>query len=313
MTLALLCSGQGHQGPRLFDLTRDLPAAAPLFAQGKALLGGRDPRDLALAGDPAPLHRNRVGQVLCVLQALAAMAALGDALPERRVIAGYSVGELAAWGVAGCLDPQATLALAGQRADAMDAVSAPPCGLIAVCGLAQAAIADLCARHGAAIAIVNPGQGFVIGGPGPALDAVAAAARSMNARRVVRLPVEVASHTPLLAKASAAFRDRLGRAGPVTAPNADTRLLSGIDGTPVFRVEIGLDKLAEQLSRTVQWERCLEACVEGGATAFLELGPGSALSNMVADAWPGLPARSLEDFRSIDGVRAWLRGMGLGH
>ena len=89
-------------------------------------------------------------------------------------------------------------------------------------------------------------------------------------------------------------------------PRSGTRLLSGIDGAPVFDVSIGLNKLAAQISQTVQWAACLEACVEAGATAFLELGPGPALSEMAAGAYPGLDTRSLDDFKSLDGVRAWL-------
>jgi [acyl-carrier-protein] S-malonyltransferase len=52
--------------------------------------------------------------------------------------------------------------------------------------------------------------------------------------------------------------------------------------------------------------------MEAGATAFLELGPGHALSEMVASAWPDVPTRSLDDFRSIQGARSWLvRHVGL--
>jgi [acyl-carrier-protein] S-malonyltransferase len=85
-----------------------------------------------------------------------------------------------------------------------------------------------------------------------------------------------------------------------------TRLLISVDASPVVRTEEGLDKLAAQISHTVQWADCLEACMEGGATAFLELGPGRALSDMVAGAYPGAWTRSLEDFRTLQGAKAWL-------
>ena len=128
----------------------------------------------------------------------------------------------------------------------------------------------------------------------------------MHALRVVDVAVEVASHTKRLAQASIAYREILLRA-PLHFPlRSGTRLLSGIDGAPVFDVSIGLNKLAAQISQTVQWAACLEACVEAGATAFLELGPGPALSEMAAGAYPGLDTRSLDDFKSLDGVRAWL-------
>ena len=89
-------------------------------------------------------------------------------------------------------------------------------------------------------------------------------------------------------------------------PAAGTRLLSGIDGAPVISAEAGLDKLAAQISQTVQWADCLQGCIEAGATAFLELGPGPALSEMVAGAYRDVPTRCLEDFRTLQGARAWL-------
>jgi [acyl-carrier-protein] S-malonyltransferase len=60
------------------------------------------------------------------------------------------------------------------------------------------------------------------------------------------------------------------------------------------------------LSQPVQWAACLDACVEAGVDVFLELGPGRALAEMAASAYPGVAARSVDEFKSLDGVRAWL-------
>jgi [acyl-carrier-protein] S-malonyltransferase len=105
---------------------------------------------------------------------------------------------------------------------------------------------------------------------------------------------------------SAAFRERLRALSPSFPPPSGTRILSGVDGATISSIDTGLDKLAAQISQTVQWASCLQSCVEAGATAFLELGPGHALSGMVASSWPDIPTRSLEDFRSLQGARAWL-------
>lgn len=306
MTLALLCSGQGHQHAGMFDLIRDAPGTAALFAHATDLLGGQDPRDLVCSGDTAMLHRNRTAQILCVLQGLAAAAALRDILPDRLIVAGYSVGELAGWGVAGVLGQRDTLDLAAQRAEAMDAVAPAGTGLTFVRGLRRQAIDDLCARFGAAVAIVNPGDGFVVGGSNAALAALAETAKAMAAKRIVPLPVEVASHTPLLAAASTKYRERLSHVTAQRPPYGAARIMSSIDGLPILAIDAGFDKLAAQISQTVEWAGCLEACIEGGATAFLELGPGSALSDMIAGTWPDMPTRSFQDFKSIEGVVAWL-------
>jgi [acyl-carrier-protein] S-malonyltransferase len=305
MTLAILCSGQGGQHRDLFALTGDAPEAAPLFAHAATLLGGRDPRDFVHAESDDALHRNRAGQVLCTLQALAAAAALGDAIPPGAIIAGYSVGEVAAWGVGGLFDATATLDLVARRAEAMDAATRAGDGLVFVRGPSRDEVDRLCERHGTAVAIVNPGDAFVIGGGREALSEFARDARAMHAR-IVALPVEVASHTERLAAASAVFRQTLREASVIFPPRTGARILSGIDAAPVVSTETGLDKLAAQISQTVQWADCLQACVEAGATGFLELGPGHALSGVAAEAAPGVPVHALDDFRSLQGVRTWL-------
>lgn len=303
MTLAILCSGQGLQGPRSFALTSDAPSAAALFAHAARLLGS-DARTLVQAAEAAALHGNRTGQILCVLQAAAAAAALREAWPGRLIVAGYSVGEVAAWSVAGLIAPEGVLDLVAARAESMDAASHPHDGLLFVRGLSRAVVDALCARHGAAIAIVNPGDAYVLGGD--RLEALAEAATQAGAIHVTRIAVAVASHTPRLEPASLSFRQQLERIGVAPRLPPGVRLLSGIDGAAVLDVRAGLDKLAAQVSHTVQWAACLDSAVEAGATLFLELGPGRALAEMAAAAHPGIPARSLDDFATLAGVRAWL-------
>jgi len=294
----------------MFALTGSAPEAAGLFAHAAAFLGGRDLREIVRTETDEALHRNETGQLLCTLQALAATAALGDAVPARRIVAGYSVGEVAAWGVAGFLEPPVALDLTVRRARIMDAASVAGDGLLFVRGLQRGVIDGLCKRFDAAVAIVNPGDAFVLGGNWAALDALGEAARGEGAVRVVRISVTVASHTPRLAAASIEFRKVLNGVSDGRPIGAGPRLLSGIDGATVLDMTSGLDKLAEQISHTVEWATCLESCAEAGATGFLELGPGRALSEMAASAYPNIPARSLEEFTTLQGVRTWLERLG---
>jgi [acyl-carrier-protein] S-malonyltransferase len=304
MTAAILCSGQGPQHPGMFSLTSERPEAAKLFAQASALLG-EDPRVLVRTATAEAIHRDRTGQILCCLQALTAASSMRGALSVGTVVAGYSAGELAAWGVAGSLTMSDTLDLVAARAETMDAAAAPDQGMLYLRGLSRHDVDRLCAERGVAIAIFNPESAFVLGGDRRVLAALAGEARAMQATRVIELPIAVASHTPKLAKASAAFRRRLDHASVRPVPES-MRLLSGIDGAPVLEARAGLDKLAAQISQPVQWADCLQGCVEAGARAFLELGPGSALAKMASDAFPHIPARSLEEFRTLDGAVAWL-------
>jgi [acyl-carrier-protein] S-malonyltransferase len=289
----------------MFDLTSAAPEASELFAYATTLLG-HDPRSWVRSAGLDELHRDRTAQLLCVLQTLSAAAVLAQAMPVRRCVAGYSVGEVAAWSVAGLIAPAETLDLVAERAEAMDAARRGEQGMLFVRGLEREVIVQLCVHRDAAVAIVNPGDGWVIGGQKSALDAIAVEALQRGAKRVVPVPVSVASHTYLLADASATFRECLANTSIALTPQTGARLLSGVDGAAVLDVALGIDKLARQISHTVQWASCLASCVEAGARAFIEFGPGHALAEMAAGAYPGIPARSLDDFRSLQGMRAWL-------
>ncbi|MDS0796730.1 malonate decarboxylase subunit epsilon [Burkholderia pseudomultivorans] len=310
MTLAILCSGQGAQRADMFDLTGAAPQADALFAHAGRLLGD-DPRTWVRQAGPDALRENRAAQILCTVQALAAAALLEAAWPRRRCVAGYSVGEVASWSVAGIVDPHDALDLAAARAQAMDAASDGDERMAFVRGLSRAQLAQLCDGREAAIAIANPGDAFVVAGTQADVDAVANDAVHAGAQRVAPVCVRIASHTRRLAAAVPVFRASLA-ALRVRRPLPGTRLFSGIDGASVLDVDAGLDKLARQIAEPVEWAACLAACVEAGATAFLELGPGRALADMASGAYPALPARSLADFRSVDGVTGWLARVAAG-
>src|ERR1044072_9115634 len=149
MTLAILCAGQGRQHRDMFALTGDAPGAAHLFAHAATLLGGRDPRDLVRSETDEALHRNRAGQILCTVQALAAAVALEASSPKGVIVAGCSVGEVAAWGGGGLVKPRDTLHTVARRAEAMDPATGPGDGLVFVRGLSRGDIDRLCERHDA--------------------------------------------------------------------------------------------------------------------------------------------------------------------
>jgi [acyl-carrier-protein] S-malonyltransferase len=305
MKLAILCSGQGAQHADMFALTAACPGAQALFSQATNLLG-HDPRRWVRSAEPDALRENRTAQLLCVLQALCAAAALEHALPRERCVAGYSVGEMAAWSVAGLLAPTDALALTAARAEAMDAARHGAQGMLFIRGLSRMAIDRLLRDQNAAVAIVNPGDAFVLAGTKAALESIAAAALHVGAARVVPIGVAVASHTPLMREASVAFRKQFAPVSVAASPAHGTRLLSGIDGAVVMDGPAAVEKLVLQLAQSVQWAACLEACMEAGTDTFLELGPGRALAEMAASAYPGVAARSVDEFKSIEGVSAWL-------
>ena len=305
--IAILCSGQGTQHPGMFDLVAQAPESGPIFEAAREVLGGQDPRQFVQEADPETLFSNRSGQILCCTQALAAWAILRPHLPEPIVLAGYSVGELAAWGCAGMLEPTDLLRLAVSRAELMDEAGGTDGGLAAIIGLSRPVVEALCRAHNAHLSIINGQDRFVVGGVKEALKIIHDEAIKAGATRATILRVAVAAHTPLLAEASRRFSDILDHLRLLNRPPKGIRLLSGIDGETVFDTADGRQKLAAQISRTINWEACLDGCRAVATETYLELGPGRALANMALEASPRARTHSIEDFRSPAGLIAWLK------
>ena len=303
---AILCSGQGAQSSGMFALLADAPAAETVFQAAKRILDGVDPRDLVHRSTSEAIHADKIGQILCCTQAMAAWAVIGGVVPRPLMVAGYSVGELAAWGVAGLLAASDVLGLALERATVMDAATTLPSGLAAIRGLSRARLEPICEAHGCFIAIVNAADQMLVGGTRSSLSAVVDDAIAAGAERTTVLPVAVASHTPLLTTASKAFAGTLASA-PIRSMEAGTRLLSGIDGAAVFNVANGLAKLAHQIQQTVDWAACMDACRAAGVSKVVELGPGAALARIARDSIPGVDAHSLSEFHTLSGFTAWAR------
>lgn len=215
MTLAVLLSGQGGQHPGMFDLTAEWPAAEPVFAAAARVLGS-DPRALVQTAG-ANLHDNRTGQILCCAAALVGWTIVEAARPVRVIVAGYSIGDLAAWGCAGRLDPEAILRLAAARAEAMDAAAPEGFGLAGIRGLSLAVIDGLAERHSCHLAIRNAADSAVVGGAAGALNALCTEARAAGALRAVVLPVQTPSHTPFLIEASRRFEEVFWAGEPATS------------------------------------------------------------------------------------------------
>jgi [acyl-carrier-protein] S-malonyltransferase len=297
MTLGLLCPGQGDQTPAMFGILEGSAPARDIFALFSRETG-HEPGRLTLA----EMQVNTVAQPLVCAYQLAAWAALQDLLPQPRALAGYSVGELAAYGCAGALSPGDVIRLARDRAQKMDEAFTGDSAMTALRGLHLSDVESLCAACDVEISIVNGADRLIVGGARKAVDACEQAALALGAK-ISRLAIHIPSHTRLMRPAVAPFLERLEDADwrPPLAP-----VMRGTDGAPIFSPAKARDALSAQLAQTVNWAACLDGMNEAGCTVLLELGPGDGLSRMARERFPHIPARSLSEFHTLDGVVGWV-------
>jgi [acyl-carrier-protein] S-malonyltransferase len=298
MSLALLFPGQGSQHPQMLPWLHDQPEALPVLEALARQLGGPW-RDRLV--DAAWLHANAVAQPLLTGTSIAAWRVLAPRLPPPAVVAGYSVGELAAFAVAGVFDAATALDLAAARAQAMDESAAgQDAGLLAVQGPGALALARSSAL---AVAIRISAEFVLVGGYAQALESQAERWREQGLR-CTRLPIAIASHTPAMAAAAAAFARRLAATDMKPAHAAVVCNFTGAASRSQYALRTAL---AGQIASTVRWDDCMDCIAERGVRCVLEVGPGAALAAMWRERHPGIPARSVDEFQSPDGVALWVQ------
>ena len=296
--IALLAPGQGSQTPGMLAEWLNLPGAADRIGRWSQISG----LDLALLGTTATAEEitdTAVTQPLVVATTLLAHAALAErGLPaaDATVVAGHSVGEIAAYAIAGVITGDDAVKLAAVRGTEMArACAAEPTGMSAVLGgdedevLARLEALELIpANRNAAGQIVAAG----------ALTALEKLAEDPPAKaRVRQLATAGAFHTHYMSSALAGYA---AAAAAVAASDPTTTLLSNFDGRPVASAADAMDKLVAQLTRPVRWDLCNDTIRELNATAIVEFPPAGALTGIAKRELRGVPTHAVKTPADLD-------------
>ena len=200
-----------------------------------------------------------------------------------RYVAGHSLGEFTALVAADVIDFDSALVLVRERGRLMkENGTERPGGMLAVLGLDREVLEGVVADAGAmgVITLANansPGQ-MVLSGEAPALERAAELARARGATRVVRLPISIASHSPLMARAAAQFGEIVARL-PLRQPRIP--VVANITGQILTSADDIRKELADHILKPVQWTSSVVEMVARGSAEFLEIGPGQVLSGLI--------------------------------
>jgi [acyl-carrier-protein] S-malonyltransferase len=208
--------------------------------------------------------------------------AMGQVIAPKYV-AGHSLGEFTALVAADVIDFENALVLVRERGRLMkENGTERPGGMLAVLGLDRPAVEAVVAEASTfgVITLANansPGQ-IVLSGEGPALDCATELARARGASRVVRLPITIASHSPLMARAAAQFGEIVARL-PLRQPRIP--IVANITGQILTSADEIRKELADHILKPVQWTASVVEMVARGSAEFLEIGPGQVLSGLI--------------------------------
>jgi len=282
--VAYVFPGQGAQWVGMgSDLCGSSDSAREVFEQADDALGF-PLSQLCFDGPENELRLTVNVQPAIVAFSLALLSAIkgaeaGTVMPPPAFVAGHSLGEYTALSAAGVLDTATSIRLARERGRLMhQAGLTNPGGMIAVIGLDEASLAEVCAQTDTRIANYNcPGQ-MVISGAKDNLTKAAALAEARGAYRTIPLQVSGAFHTPLMQPAAE------GLAGVINSiPFAEplVPIIANTTATEITTSEMVKEELLHQLCHGVQWQRSVEYMINNGVTTFIEIGPGKVLGGLI--------------------------------
>ena len=315
--LAFLAPGQGSQTPGMLADWLELPGAAERIA-GWSEISGLDLARLGTTATAEEITDTAVTQPLVVAATLLAheeltkRGILGDTDgPVEIVAAGHSVGEIAAYAIAGVISADEAVSLAATRgAEMAKACALEPTGMSALLGgdedevLARLEALDLVAANR------NAAGQIVAAGAVSALDKLA---EDPPARaRVRRLATAGAFHTQYMASALEGYATVAGRIVPSEISSPSVTLLSNADGRPVSNAAEAMTKLVAQMTRPVRWDLCTatmrdlfdQASEQGGAAAIVEFPPAGTLTGIAKRELRGVPAHAIKSPADLDGLAA---------
>lgn len=242
-----------------------------------------------------------VTQPLVVAAALLAYDEVAKrGLPQDTVVAGHSVGELAAAAITGVISSDEAVALAAVRgAEMAKACALQPTTMAAVLGGDEQAVLARLAELNLVPANRNAAGQIVAAGAVDAIDELIA--NPPEKARIRKLAVAGAFHTEYMAPA----QDAVAAAATKITPSAPTRtLLSNSDGQPVTDGADALKKLVAQVCKPVRWDLCSAYLREHGTDSIVELPPAGALAGIAKRELKGTPVKALKTPEDIDAIEA---------
>ena len=300
MTIAVVFSPQGSQAVGMGRALADVSSAArAVFAEADAILGW--PVSETCWNGPADrLDDTRQTQPCLLATSIAALRALEERVPlAPSHVAGHSVGEYAALVAAGVLELPAALRLVARRGELMAAAGGQG-GMAAVIGLDRATVQRVVDAVGRPTELVvandnAPGQ-VVISGEPEVLAAAESAMREAGARRVLRLPVSGAFHSPLMAPVAEALAEAFDAE---SWRDARIPVISNVTAEPLTDAARIRALLAEQVRSPVEWVRSVRRLAAEGVDLVVECGSGGALVGMARRIVPGIRLGHVADAESL--------------
>lgn len=274
--IAFVFAGQGAQKPGMGkELADTSNAAAKIFEKADEVRLGTSKQ--CFEGTMEELSETKNTQPCVCTVDVAAAAALTEAGIKADMVAGYSLGELAALIYGESLSFEDGLRLVNERGRIMqDASNKCESGMMAILKLSDEVVEKLCSKY-TQVYPVNfncNGQVTVAGDNEQLMDFKEDVKEAGGLVRI--LEVSGGFHSPFMAEAAEQFAEALEE---VNFKAPQMKVYSNYTAQPYGDNYKELLKM--QISNPIRWKNIIEDMIQQGVDTFIEIGPGTALTKMI--------------------------------
>jgi len=306
--IAFVFPGQGSQYAGMGkELAENFQAARQVFEEADEALSFSISR-LCFDGPEDELQLTENTQPAILSTSVAAFRVMvSEGLLAPGFVAGHSLGEYSALVAAGAISLADAVRTVRARGRYMqEAVPVGTGAMAAVLGGERSAIEEACLAASkvqvCAIANVNSPNQIVIAGNAEAVDRAIELLKGI-AKRVVKLNVSAPFHCALMKPAQDQLAFDLEK---VAFSEPASSVVTNVDARIVTAPAELRDALVRQVSSPVRWSESMDLLLQKGVTTFVEVGPGKVLSGLMRQINRDASCLNVEDFASLDGVRARL-------
>lgn len=282
MKTCYLFPGQGAQYPGMAKDFHETSKAVRQLFELASDASGSDMRKLLFESDEETLKQTRNTQIAIALAGSAAALCAKEHGLAATGFAGFSVGEWPALAEAGVLSFFDMFRLVSERGRLMDEAGRNSGGstMSAVLFLSPERIEQVIAEAGLRqvwVANYNSPVQCVISGTEVDIEAAEEKLKAAGAKRVIRLKVSGAFHSPIMASAAEAFAALLTDISFMDPKHA---LYSNVTGLRISSGAQARELASAQIISPVRWISEEGAITADGFERCIETGPGTVLAGL---------------------------------
>ena len=218
-------------------------------------------------------------------------------MPFGDIAAGHSLGEYTSLVASNSLGLSDALKLVRRRGELMRDVSGNrPGAMIAIFGLDELAIVEICGESGVELANDNSDDQVVLSGDTSAIAQAVNLAHARGAKKVVSLEVSGAFHSSLMFGAVDGLTEAISKAN---IKDAEIPIVANSNAEVIVEAQEIREELISGLCRCVRWKDSVRYMLKSGVSCFIEIGPGKVLSSLIRRIDRNVKVTSASDMASI--------------